>query len=111
MSDPYMPVGHHVIRPRGHRACAHTLTGSVADDCGKDATWHIAWDGALNNSLSCDEHMTLAQRSWVYDDRHPVGADCNMPGALWSYRDGCCYVPPSGAQFAAAEAITAETTR
>ncbi|MFF9309911.1 hypothetical protein ACF1BS_03280 [Streptomyces sp. NPDC014748] len=61
------------------------------------------WDGDFDNSLTCDEHMELIQRRWVYDDRHPVTADCTMPGALWKYRDKRCEVP---GRTRAAETVT-----
>jgi hypothetical protein len=52
------------------------------------------WDGErFDNSTTCDEHMQLIQQKWMYDDRHPIGPDCTMPGALWLYREHRCEFP------------------
>jgi hypothetical protein len=59
------------------------------------------WDGALDNSFTCDEHMALIQRRWLYDDRHPVVADCGMPGALWMYKLNRCEFPSAPARAGA----------
>ncbi|MCI3246332.1 hypothetical protein [Streptomyces spinosisporus] len=54
--------------------------------CGAPATWHIAWRLAplAEFSLICDEHMAQAQRTFVYEDRHPADVVCDMPGTGWA---------------------------
>ncbi|MEU4165589.1 hypothetical protein AB0F46_01725 [Streptomyces sp. NPDC026665] len=88
--DPFVPKGE--PRPGPEQTCGYKTQGMTCA-CGRAATWHVMWDSLLDNSLTCDEHMELIQRSWVYDDRHPVVADCAMPGALWSYPDKRCEFP------------------
>lgn len=90
--DPFVPK--HDPLPLNGQACAYSPTPG-SGYCGRPATWHVMWDGAMDNSFTCDEHMDLIQQRWVFDDRHPVVADCGMPGALWSYKDGHCFVPDS----------------
>ncbi|WP_405676756.1 hypothetical protein OG292_19175 [Streptomyces sp. NBC_01511] len=89
--SPFAPKG----EPRfdSGQSCGYKPSGAP-EDCGKPATWHVMWDrDPHDNSLTCDEHMTLIQQRWVYDDRHPVVADCTMPGALWSYPEKRCEFP------------------
>jgi hypothetical protein len=102
MSDPFMPKHRHTVRPAGYVQCSYTPTGDAALDCGRPATWHVLWDREMQTSLSCDEHMRLIEARWVFDDRHRVGSDCNMPGALWRFNAGRCEVPGSDGAFAAA---------
>lgn len=103
--DPFVPK--HGPRPiTTTPLCAYSPTGAEADYCGKSATWHVMWDGALDNSFACDTHMALIQRRWMYDDRHPVSPDCGMPGALWLYNEQRCGFPdePAAAENRAAVA-------
>lgn len=104
MSDPFVPKGSK--RPIGPQTCGYMLNASQSDYCGKPATWHVAWDSGLDNSLTCDGHMAVIQQRWVYDDRHPVCADCTMPGSLWLYERQRCEVL-GGATLAAAELAVA----
>jgi hypothetical protein len=101
--DPFVPK--HGPRPLDGQTCGYSPTRVEADYCGRPATWHVMWDRALDNSFTCDEHMRLVEARWVFDDRHRVVADCGMPGALWWYRDGCCRVPGSAVEGAAAAAV------
>lgn len=78
-NDLFAPKGK--PRPLGGQTCGYKPATAV-DYCGKPGTWHVMWDGALDNSITCDEHMPLIQQQWMYDDRHPIAADCAMPGAL-----------------------------
>ncbi|RLL68141.1 hypothetical protein D7M15_16285 [Streptomyces sp. Z26] len=68
--------------------------------------WHVMWDAQLDNSVTCAEHMQLIQERWVYADRHPMTADCTMPGALWVYVNDKCYVPQT--DLAAYERVITE---
>jgi hypothetical protein len=106
VNSPFVPKG--IPRPLGPQTCGYMPTGSPEHYCGKPATWHVMWDSGLDNSLTCDEHMALTEQRWVFDDRHPVVADCTMPGALWLYAGKRCEVPASdGKQItAAAMAVT-----
>lgn len=93
MTEPAPWVPKHGQRPVGQQLCAYSPTGREEDYCNKPGTWHVMWDGDLDNSFTCDEHMELIKRRWMYDDRHPVVADCGMPGALWKYNDKRCEFP------------------
>jgi hypothetical protein len=93
VSSPFVPK--HGPRPRGPQVCAYAPDGDTAGDCGKPATWHVMWDDTLDNSMTCGEHMALILRRWVFLDRHPVHADCNMPGALWLFKGNRCEMPGS----------------
>lgn len=93
MSDVSPWVPKHGLRPVGQQTCAFSPTGREEDYCGKPATWHVKWDASFDVSATCDAHMEVIQKRWVYDARHPVSADCNMPGALWFVRDNVCRVP------------------
>jgi len=65
--------------------------------CGAPAIWHVAWRlaPAAEFSLVCDEHMTQAQRTFVYADRHPADVACDMPGTGWEIGDPSrCVLPP-----------------
>lgn len=103
--DPFVPK--HGPRPVGDQRCGYSPTHNEADYCNKPATWHVMWDSELDNSGACDEHMKLIESRWVFDDRHRRGADCNMPGSLWSYRNGCCYVPTDDATASTAATVEA----
>lgn len=90
-TDPFVPKGQ--PRPFSGQTCGYKPR-TATSDCGKPATWHVMWDrDPHDNSLTCDEHMQLIQERWVYDDRHPITADCTMPGALWEYGNQRCAVP------------------
>lgn len=96
--DPFVPK--HGPRPLDGQTCGYSP--NRVDYCRAPATWHVMWDGDLDVSFTCDEHMDLILARWVFDDRHPVVADCGMPGALWSYKHRHCYVPDTGDLAAAA---------
>jgi hypothetical protein len=68
----------------GNLRCAWQDT-SYSPPHGIPATWHIAWwlKPKADFSLVCDEHMATAQRDLVFFDRHPVTAECDMPGTGW----------------------------
>lgn len=107
-TDPFVPK--HGPRPGGQQLCRYSPTGRVDDDCGEPATWHVMWDGDCDNSVACDTHMQLVLRCWVFDDRHPVGADCTMPGALWLFKGRRCEVPSESTDVSASAAITTGVT-
>ncbi|MFB7278080.1 hypothetical protein ACFCZV_13310 [Streptomyces hydrogenans] len=68
----------------GTLRCAFGPTPDTA--CGAPAAWHIAWHltpGTADFSLVCDPHMTEVQQRFVYADRHPAAATCDMPGMGW----------------------------
>jgi hypothetical protein len=91
--DPFVPKGQE--RPPGTQTCGYKPKAAPAY-CDKPGTWHVMWDGErFDNSVTCDEHMQLIQHKWMYDDRHPIGGDCTMPGALWLYREQRCEFPTS----------------
>jgi hypothetical protein len=68
------------------------------------------WDGQLDNSLTCDEHMALIQQRWMYVDRHPVTADCTMPGALWVFVNDRCEFPELKSSVACRAEIPVEAS-
>lgn len=84
--------------------CTYSPGDLPVNDCGQPATWHILWDTDWNDALACDEHMTYAQQ-FAYADRHPVGADCSMPGSLWYIDENRCGYP--GAETPAVEKAAA----
>lgn len=101
--DPFVPKGQQ--RNPGEHTCGYKPT-EAAEHCGKPGTWHVMWDGdPFDNSVTCDEHMQLIQARWMYDDRHPIGADCTMPGALWDYKAERCEFPADGTDMAASTAV------
>lgn len=104
MTGPFVPK--HAPRPFGGQACGYSPTPG-SGYCEQPATWHVMWDGHLDNSFTCDKHMELIQQRWVYDDRHPVVADCGMPGALWMYKQQRCRFPETP-RLATATARTAQ---
>lgn len=105
--DPFVPKGQQ--RTPGTQICGYK-PASATDYCGKPGTWHVMWDGErFDNSVTCDEHMRLIQARWMYDDRHPVGADCTMPGALWLYKAKRCEFPTDGTAATASAAVEATT--
>lgn len=106
--DPFVPK--HGPLPLNGQACAYSPTPGTGY-CGTPAAWHVMWDGALDNSLTCDEHMALVERRWVFDDRHRVVADCGMPGALWLYKAKRCEFPDAPTLAAAVAVATEETVR
>ncbi|MEU0098207.1 hypothetical protein [Streptomyces sp. NPDC006267] len=90
-SSPFVPKGE--PRPLSGQTCGYKPRTDPAD-CGAPGTWHVMWDrSSCANSVTCGEHMSLIQRRWVYDDRHPISPDCTMPGALWQHDDQRCAVP------------------
>ncbi|WP_158070490.1 hypothetical protein [Streptomyces luteocolor] len=88
--DPFVPKGE--LRFDASQTCGYQPS-KASEECGRPATWHVMWDEVLDNSLTCDEHMTLIQQRWVYVDRHPVTADCTMPGAEWVFLNDRCEFP------------------
>lgn len=103
------PIGRIVDTSR--QPCGYSPGDTDANDCGQTATWHIAWDAQLENGLSCDEHMDLIQRQFVYADRHPVGVDCGMPGATWFFEEKRCGYPDTGPAPVLTAAIEAAPAR
>ncbi|MCX4450694.1 hypothetical protein [Streptomyces sp. NBC_01789] len=89
--DPFVPK--RGPRPVGQQLCAYTETGHEEDYCNKPGTWHVMWDGDLEHSFTCDQHMELILQRWMFDDRHPAVGDCGMPGALWEYKGKRCAFP------------------
>jgi hypothetical protein len=103
-----MPADKHKPRPIGYVQCSYTPTGDPEADCGAAVTWHVLWDRAsMQASLTCDEHMELIRARWMYEHRHPVGTDCNMPGALWHFPLNRCEVPGGAIQATARVAMPA----
>jgi hypothetical protein len=101
--DPFVPKGEQ--RTPGTQTCGYKPPG-VSEYCGKPGTWHVMWDGDhFDNSVTCDEHMQLIQARWMYDDRHPVVADCTMPGALWLYKAKRCEFPTDESTTAVSAAV------
>lgn len=88
------PIGR--ILDTSSQTCSYSPGDTDANTCPQPATWHIAWDIALENGLACDEHMTCAQQ-FAYVDRHPVGVDCSMPGVVWYFEEKRCGYPGSEA--------------
>lgn len=84
------PIGRLVDTSR--QRCTYSPGDTDANDCGQPATWHIAWDTDIENSLACDEHMAYAQQ-FAHLDRHPVGVDCAMPGTSWHFELKRCIGP------------------
>lgn len=105
--DPFVPKG----EPRygADQTCAYKPSEAI-EDCGKPATWHVMWDAELDNSLTCDEHMALIQQRWMYADRHPVTADCTMPGALWVFLNDRCEFPELESSVAGCAEIPVEVS-
>lgn len=93
------PIGRIVDTSR--QRCSYSPGDTDANDCGKPATWHIAWDTQLENGLACDEHMAHVQQHFAYVDRHPVGTDCGMPGAAWFFEEKRCGYPDDPQPLAA----------
>lgn len=87
IDDPFVPKGQ--PRTPGTHTCGYKPK-DAPDYCGQPGAWHAMWDGDLDNSVTCEQHMELIKRRWMFDDRHPLGADCTMPGALWLYREQRC---------------------
>jgi hypothetical protein len=103
--DPFVPKGQ--PRTPGTRTCGYKPP-EAPDYCGAPGTWHVMWDGErFDNSVTCDQHMELIRKRWMYDDRHPIGADCTMPGALWLYREQRCEFPTEESGVAVGVAVEA----
>ncbi|MEU3990103.1 hypothetical protein AB0F24_17300 [Streptomyces platensis] len=85
--DPFVPKGQ--PRTSGDQTCGYKPS-TASEYCAAPATWHVMWDGEFDNSFTCDGHMELIKSRWMFDDRHPVAADCGMPGALWMYKKHRC---------------------
>ncbi|MDX2848214.1 hypothetical protein [Actinacidiphila glaucinigra] len=73
------------------------IAADAAQPCAEPARWHIQWLPG-HGSFACAAHMVEARRLFAYVDRHQVGPDCNMPGALWAA--GRCAVPRGQARAA-----------
>jgi len=90
--EPFVPK--HGPRPAMVTpVCRYSPTGHQENDCAATAAWHVMWDGDRDHSFTCETHMDLIRRRWMYDDRHPVSPDCGMPGALWLYTEQRCGFP------------------
>lgn len=90
----------------GQHRCGFSPRDTEADTCNAPATWHICWDANYETGLACDEHMIYAQR-YAYLDRHPVGADCSMPGSLWDFGGHRCLVEGTAGSESAGLALPA----
>lgn len=90
------PISDNEIAVLG-RVCSRALTWPQKQGdpvCGKEPFLHVVWDDDMANGFVCVEHATeLDAQGWIPVDQHEVGADCGMPGALWSFKDKRCYVP------------------
>ncbi|SDL27995.1 hypothetical protein [Streptomyces indicus] len=99
--------------PKGERRFDSTQTcgyqpSTAGEACGKPGAWHVMWDAELDNSITCNEHMELIQRRWMYIDRHPITSDCTMPGALWIFlNDRCEYPSETSAEKAVVREVPA----
>ncbi|HTE57021.1 MAG TPA: hypothetical protein VK698_39480 [Kofleriaceae bacterium] len=100
------PLGREMDTSR--QPCGYSPGDTDADTCMRPATWHIAWDVAMENGLACDEHMASAKK-FAYVDRHPVGADCSMPGSAWFFEEQRCGYPDEAPVLQLAEALTVPT--
>jgi hypothetical protein len=84
------PIGR--IMDTSAQPCGFSPDDTDATTCMHPATWHIAWDAAMENGLACDEHMAYAKQ-FCYVDRHPVGIDCATPGCTWLFEEKRCGYP------------------
>lgn len=84
------PIGR--IMDTSSQPCGFSPGDTEETTCTNRATWHICWDGSLENGLACDKHMAYAQQ-YAYLDRHPVVADCSMPGSMWDFDEKRCCFP------------------
>jgi hypothetical protein len=78
------------VGPAPRAVCARWL-GTAP--CGAYATWHVIWDGAMQNGPVCEEHMAEARQRWVFLDAHPYSPVCGRPGSLWDSALGACFMP------------------
>lgn len=89
----------------GQHRCGFSPGDTEETTCNAPATWHICWDADLENGLACDEHMAYAQQ-YAYLDRHPVVADCSMPGSMWDFDEKRCSFPGSDTPALASVAVS-----
>ncbi|MFD9151533.1 hypothetical protein ACFWDF_30575 [Streptomyces diastaticus] len=109
MNSPFAPIGREMNT--SGQTCTHSPGDLTANDCGKKATWHIAWDTNLENGLACDPHMAEALARFMFVDRHRVGPECAMPGTAWDFDNKRCVYPDDPAPTEAlAAALPADPT-
>jgi hypothetical protein len=63
-----------------------------APHCGAPAAWHVAWTltGGAQTTFLCDPCMAEISAVHVWEDRHPLGAACTLPGMTWAVRERAC---------------------
>lgn len=68
------------------RRCSRWVGGK---GCGKEPVEHVAWAGG-SAGFVCVEHRGELGTVWLFQQRHPVGHDCGMPGAYWYEQENVC---------------------
>lgn len=79
-----------LLGPAIARTCTRWLDGRP---CGDPAVRHVIWDAEMENGFVCEEHQAELGAVWSYCWRHPVGADCGMPGSLFIIAENVCRCP------------------
>lgn len=82
-------------RPPGLQSCSFSPTNEATNCCGRQSAWHILWHTVVASPV-CDRHMAVVLGRWVFEDRHPIGRDCAMPGSEWIVDGGRCEIPGNG---------------
>lgn len=71
--------------------CTREMTATFGERlCGQRAEWHVMWDEAGENSLSCGEHFKeIAEKVdrglWAIRDWHALGHACPVRRSTWIF--------------------------
>lgn len=75
------------------QTCAFEGARVPGPACGEPAAHHVVWGlGDAGASGVCLRHRDEV-RAFAYYALHDIGADCEMPGALYFPDENCCRVP------------------
>lgn len=101
MSNPVVPPLFGEAVPR---QCTRWIGGA---NCGKEPIVHVDWGEAAG--FVCEEHARELGTVWTFNQKHPVGRDCGMPGAYWYVEENVCRCDDelTAAPAFAPEAVTA----
>ncbi|WP_329217250.1 hypothetical protein [Streptomyces microflavus] len=103
--DPNVPIGR--LMDTSQQRCTFSPGDVPENDCGRPASWDIAWNAALDTGFACNEHMAVALARFAFLDRHPIGPDCGMPNVLWDFEGKRCFYPREMNELTASEALVA----
>lgn len=70
-----------------------------ANQCWKDAVWHIWYEDANNMTQACEAHLGRALGWAKVKEFHEFGSACNVPYSWWFPEAGTCVTEETGLEI------------